>query len=196
MTKLKPKARSRLEVDARRAQLLALGLSLFGSHTYEEVSIDEVASQAGISKGLLYHYFPTKRAFYIAVLQEAARDLMERTAVNPVLPELERAKAGLDTYLSYVAERGQAYFTLMRGGLGSDPEVAQLIEDTRQRFLSRIFAGLGLETPPAKLRVALRGWIGCVEAASLDWVQHRDLSREEVCDLLVSSLLALVQHSF
>jgi AcrR family transcriptional regulator len=194
MTKNKLRTRSRLEVDARRAQLLSLGLALFSGHTYEEVSIDEVAAQAGISKGLLYHYFPTKRAFYLAVLQEAARDLVERTAVDPNLPEIERAKAGLDVYLAFVAQRGPAYVALMRGGLGYDPEVAQVVEETRLHFLRRTFSGLGLGTPPPLLRVALRGWIGCVEAASLDWVERADLPREAVRDLLLQSLFSLLQQ--
>ena len=72
-----PVVRARLDVDARRRQLLALGTALFGSRPYDEVSIDEVARTAGISKGLLYHYFPTKRDFYVATVREAAAELVE-----------------------------------------------------------------------------------------------------------------------
>src|SRR5262249_47381912 len=66
-----PRSRVRLDVDARRAQLVDLGLTEFGTRTYDEVSIDRIAQMAGISKGLLYHYFPTKRAFYVACVREA-----------------------------------------------------------------------------------------------------------------------------
>src|SRR5271170_6359642 len=99
----KPKApklggtRSRLEVDARRAQLVTLGIDLFAARAYDEVSIDELARAAGVSKGLLYHYFPTKRDFYVATVQEAARQLIERTTGHDdrATPR-ERLRAGLD----------------------------------------------------------------------------------------------------
>ncbi len=67
-TKLEP-TRARLDVEERRKQLVALGNELFSKRTYDEVSIDELARAAGISKGLLYHYFPTKRDFYIATVR-------------------------------------------------------------------------------------------------------------------------------
>src|SRR5690242_4164925 len=72
------RARVRLDVDERRAQLVALGLAEFGTRTYDDVSIDLIAQAAGISKGLLYHYFPTKRAFYVACVREAAARLLAR----------------------------------------------------------------------------------------------------------------------
>src|SRR3954447_20353749 len=75
--------RTRLENDARRAQLLELAQAAFAARSYDEVSIDDVARAAGVSKGLLYHYFPTKRDLYIAGLREAARQLIERTVVAP-----------------------------------------------------------------------------------------------------------------
>src|SRR5580765_6635428 len=71
--------RARLEVDERRAQLVALGVELFAARSYDEVSIDELARAAGISKGLLYHYFPTKRDFYVATVEEGATQLLART---------------------------------------------------------------------------------------------------------------------
>jgi AcrR family transcriptional regulator len=70
---------SRLDVEERRKQLVALGIELFAERTYDDVSIDELAHAAGISKGLLYHYFPTKRDFYIATVKQAAQELLDRT---------------------------------------------------------------------------------------------------------------------
>ncbi|MBW2509289.1 MAG: TetR/AcrR family transcriptional regulator, partial [Deltaproteobacteria bacterium] len=75
-------ARTRLQVDVRRQQLLELGLELFASQSYDELSIDEIARRAGVSKGLLYHYYPSKRAFYVAAVREAARQLLEETDVD------------------------------------------------------------------------------------------------------------------
>lgn len=183
--------RTRLEVDERRAQLLALGIRFFSTKAYDEVSIEALAQAAGISKGLLYHYFPTKRDYYAAALQQVAEDLLERTRQPPEIPPLEKLDRGLDAYLDYVQQRAPAYVALMRGGIGSDPEIARIVEGIRSRFLERIVEGMGTEPPPL-LRVALRGWIGFVEAASLDAIERGDLGRPELRSLLTGVLALTV----
>jgi AcrR family transcriptional regulator len=180
--------RARLEVDERRAQLVALGLEQFARRAYDEVSIEDVARAAGISKGLLYHYFPTKRDYYVATLREAAAGLLARTQTPIELPPMDRLAAGLDAYLDYVEEHGPAYAALMRGGIGSDPEVAAVVEQTRLAFVDRLVAESPIEQPTAMLRVALRGWLGMVEATSLDWYDERPVSRARLRDLLAATL--------
>jgi AcrR family transcriptional regulator len=182
--------RARLDTDARRAQLLALGLEVFARRPYDEVSIDDLAEGAGISKGLLYHYFPTKRDYYAAVVREAARQLLTLTDLPDAMPPAQRLFEGLARYLSFVERHAPAYSTLLRGGIGSDPDVAAVIEETRQSLLARIMAGIGEADP--LLRITLRGWIGFVEATSLDWLDRRDLSREGMLALWASALLQLV----
>src|SRR5277367_5761931 len=94
--------RARLDVDERRAQLLALGLAMFSERSYDEVAVDDLARAAGVSKGLLYHYFPTKRDLYVAAIGEAARHLLaETTRDRDGAPE-ERLRRGLATYLDFV----------------------------------------------------------------------------------------------
>src|SRR5512135_3525874 len=92
-------ARARLDVDERRAQLLALGLELFSERAYDAISIDEIALAAGISKGLLYHYFPTKRDFYAAAIREASRQLLDCTRPDASAPPIERVYRVIDAYL-------------------------------------------------------------------------------------------------
>lgn len=180
--------RARLEVDERRAQLVALGLEQFARRAYDEVSIEDVARAAGISKGLLYHYFPTKRDYYVATLREAAAGLLARTETPIELAPMDRLAAGLDAYLDYVEEHGPAYAALMRGGIGSDPEVAAVVEQTRLAFVDRLVAEGPAQEPTAMLRVALRGWLGMVEATSLDWYDERPVSRVLLRDLLAATL--------
>ena len=192
MASPRPKARerARLGVDARRSQLLELGLQLFADHSYDELSIDDIARAAGISKGLLYHYFPSKRDYYVDVVRGAAALLLGRTgaAVGDVSPESLRQ--GLDAYLDFVEQHARSYIALVRGGIGSDPEVAQILEATRRTFAERVLLALSSAPPSALLRAALRGWIGLVEAASLDWLERRDLPRDQLRALLARMLLA------
>ncbi len=185
----------RLDNDARRAQLLDLGLKIFSEKTYDEVSIDDLAKAAGISKGLLYHYFPTKRDLYLAGLRKTAADLLARTDVSQLeLPPIERIRTGADAYLSFVAEHAVSYVSLMRGGIGSDPEVLKIVEDVRATMVERMFTGpdsplaAGDHRTP-RARAVLRGWLGFAEATSLDWLIHRDVPQQEIRDLLVDILL-------
>jgi AcrR family transcriptional regulator len=187
--------RVRYDVEERRAQLIALGIQRFARQPYDDVSIDEIAEAAGISKGLLYHYFPTKRAFYVATLTESSQDLLKRTEPDPSLPPLERAIAGLTRYIDYVDEHAASFSALMRGGIGSDREVARIVDSTREAFVTRILenavTAIGLEGPALeRLRAVLRGWIGCTEAFSLDYLERKVLSRDEVRNALVKLLIS------
>jgi AcrR family transcriptional regulator len=189
-----PVVRARLDVIERRRQLVALGTQLFSSRTYDDVSIDEVARTAGISKGLLYHYFPTKRDFYVATVREAAQGLMDLTKRPAELDPITRLRGGLDAFLDYVVEHGPAFEGLLRSGIGADVEVARIVDDTREAFSARLVEGLEVRGDLA--RVALRGWIGFVEATSLAWLASRDrVSRETVRELLVRVALDVMQRA-
>lgn len=188
--------RSRLDMDSRRAQLLDLGLQLFGTRAYDEVSIDDIAAAANVSKGLLYHYFGSKRAFYVAVVTDAARRLLEALEPGRALPPQTRALVGLDAYLRFVEDRADAYAALVTGGIGADPEIAAILEQTRQELVETILADLGLDAPRPAYRLALRSWIGGVEAACVDWLRRRDLPRAQLLQLLVRTLQGALASAF
>jgi len=183
-------------MDSRRAQLLELGLRLFGTRAYDEVSIDDIAREAEVSKGLLYHYFGSKRAFYVAVISDASQRLVEALEPDPELPPPARALAGLDAYLRFVEERADAYAALVTGGLGADPEIAALLERTRQQIAQHILTDLGLDEPRAAYRIALRAWIGGVEAACVDWLARGDLRREQLLQLLLVGLQGALASAY
>jgi len=181
--------RARLQVDERRSQLIELGLQLFGERSFDELSIDDIARAASISKGLLYHYFPSKRDYYLEVVRAAAGQLVERTSAAGVDASPEALQGGLDAYLDFVEQNARSFVALMRGA-GSDPEVVQIVETTRRSIADRILLLLGQDPPAPLLRTALRGWIGLVEAASLDWLERRDLPREQLRALCAQLLIA------
>ena len=185
-------ARTRLQVDVRRQQLLELGLELFASQSYDELSIDEIAKRAGVSKGLLYHYYPSKRAFYVAAVREAARQLLEETDIDRhgtgAEPDPEGQRAGLRAFLDYVSRHRVVYAFLLRGGIGTDPEVSEILERTREAMLDRMLSRLsrfGARPEDPAARVRLRGWLGFLEAASLDWAEKQELDVESFLRLLV-----------
>jgi AcrR family transcriptional regulator len=189
---LAPPAYSRLQVDERRRQLLELGARLFATHSYAELSMARIASEAGISKALLYHYFPSKQDFFVATLQQGAEEIARRTEPDPELPPFEALAGSLDAFLGWIEENETAYRKLMES-VGSVPEVKSLIDGIRAATSARILDGLGAgDPPPPKLRAAARGWLWLMDGVILDWLEHRDMSRAEVRDLLLGSLAGLL----
>jgi AcrR family transcriptional regulator len=191
------KRRVRLDNDERRAQLLTLARKAFSDRSYDDVSIDDLAREAKISKGLLYHYFPTKRDLYVAGLREIADELVDAvTHVPGDLAQLAAVRASVDAYLDHIARHSRAFVSLMRGGIGSDPEVAAVIEGVRARLFEQFLAGSqlgGLVTGDARFETAVRGWLGFVEAASIDWCANPRLSRLELRELLTEVLFGIMR---
>ena len=181
--------KSYLPQDERKLQLLEAGIGLFGSRSYEEISIGEIAGAAGVSKGLIYHYFDGKRGYYNAAVELASRRLAETVEPDPELGGPENLRRGLHAYFDYVEDHADAYQTLLHGGLGVDDSVAELLEEIRADIAAGIIADIGVEeTPP--LRMAVRSWIGAVEGAAVDWLDYRDVDREEIIEVLAMSLVA------
>ena len=187
------KLRERLRPDARRAQLLELGVRLFTERPYNDFTMDEIATLANVSKGLLYHYFPTKREFYMAALREATGEMLHLIEPSLSLPPVEAMRAALDAYLGFVEDHAPAYRAVLRGGVGADPEVQKIADDFRDAMAERLLNGARILQPTPEQRLAVRGWIGFVEAASLNWIDRQDLARPRLIQLLSQTFAAAMQ---
>ena len=185
-------AYTRLGVDERRRRLLELGADLFARFAYDELSMARIAREAGISKALMYHYFPSKQAYFAATLEEKAAELEALTETDPALPPLEQLTSSLDAFLAWVEANRDAYGKLVRGA-ATIPEVREVVERVRDDTSARILAGLSPGAPPpAPLRAAVRAWLWFMDGAILDWVERRDLTREQLKGLLLGTLLGAV----
>jgi AcrR family transcriptional regulator len=196
-TSEQPKRRERLDTAARREQLIAVGRELFQQRPYDQVSMDDVAAGAGVSKGLIFHYFDSKRDLYVEIIGRGATDLMQASAVPDAtaMAPIERLTAGLHRYLEYAERAGRGYTSLLTGGVGVDPEVVNIVESVRRTFVDRILSSLPY-SPTALTRVAVRGFVGFVEAASVEWLNNKDeVSREQVVQLMIRTLFSTLQRS-
>ena len=194
----RPKRRIRLDNDERRAQLLALARRAFSDRSYDDVSVDDLAREARISKGLLYHYFPTKRDLYVAGLREIADELVEKitTQRKEGIGQIERMRAGLAAYLEHISQHSRAFISLMRGGIGSDPEVAAVVDGVRQRMIDMFLAEsqfAEILAKDARFHTTVRGWIGFVEGATLDWCETQRMSRTALHELLTQIVTSIMQ---
>src|SRR5436190_4061406 len=183
--------RRRLTPDARRAELLRAGERVFTEAAYEDVSVEQIADAAGVSKNLLYHYFGGKRDFYLETIRAATSEILARTEPDLHLPPIERLRVSIDQHLGYVQEHAEGYMKLLRGASG-DAEVQAIVTTARRRVVDRTVASLPFATTTPALVVALHGWVGFIDEVSLAWIEHPALSREDLREMLVRQFVGIL----
>ena len=183
--------RRRLSVEERRAELLRACLHTIGTRPWDEVSMADVADAAGVSKPLLYHYFATKSDLYLATVAWAADELRAATRPDPSLPAGRRMRAALDAHLDWIDEHALAYRAVIQGGISSDSAVQAIVEQSRAEVVDRLAEAFELALLTAEQRIICRGWVGFLEAASLEWLKTRSITKHELAQLLQTSLNAL-----
>ncbi|MCT2590089.1 TetR/AcrR family transcriptional regulator [Streptomyces sp. N2-109] len=185
-------ARRRMGVEERRQQLIAVALELFSRRSPEDVSIDDIASAAGISRPLVYHYFPGKHSLYEEAVRRAAEELASRFAEPQEGPLSERLLRVMRRYFDFVSDHGPGFSALLRGGpaVGS-AEANAMIDDVRQAAHAQVLAHLGIAEPGPRLALVVRSWVGLAETTALTWLDGRSLPREELEIQLVHDFLAL-----
>lgn len=186
----------RLEPDERRAQILACARRLFGERHYEAVSTSELARQSGVARGLINHYFGTKRELYL----EVVRDLMfiPEFAVGQLAHGTveQRVAASIDRFLS-VIERNRAMWlaTVGTGGYGRDPDIEAILSEADEIAADRMMETVGLadiESGREELRAMIRSYSGMAKSASREWLVRRTLTREQVHTLLSTTLVTII----
>ena len=192
-------ARTRLSPEARRAQLLELGARLFATRSVDEISIDVLAEEAGVSRGLMYHYFGSKQDFRLAVIRHAVEDLVEKTAPPAEGEPIDRLLISLGVYVDYVLANLTLYRSLVRAAAGGTDEIRALYETGRFALTDRIFRedaqGQILKDTPQS-RLVVRGWSAMTEEMVLTWADDPSvMTREELLGVLALSLPALVATS-
>jgi AcrR family transcriptional regulator len=193
--------RTRLSPDARRAQLIALGVDMLATRTLDELSVEEIATQAGISRGLLFHYFASKQEFHVEVARAAAAELIARTEPDRSLPPLDALRGALTAFMDYVVENPDNYKSLVRGAASGDTDMRAIFDRTRSTMAGRIISvldDLGLPLGP-RAELAVHGWVAFVEECVVRAIDNRSLDddgfRDGLLELLAKSLPALVLAS-
>jgi AcrR family transcriptional regulator len=192
--------RVRMTPESRREQLLELGTRLLATRTLDEISIELLAEEAGISRGLLYHYFHSLQEFHVAVVRRAVEDIYAITAPRDIDDPLEQLTVSLGSYLDYVAANYTGYVSLIRAAAGGNEELRAIYLDARRSLTDRIFeiagaeqlAALGVVDSPAT-RMLLDAWAAMVETAVVAFVADpHGMAREDLLTRLTHALPGLV----
>jgi AcrR family transcriptional regulator len=189
--------RTRLDPIARRAQLIALGVEMLATRTLDALSVEDIAKKAGISRGLLFHYFSSKQEFHTEVARAAAQDLIDRTEPDPSLPPLEALRGGLVAFIDYVEENPDNYKSLVRGAAAGDDQMRAIFDETRATLAGRIIGVLGdLDLPLGpRAQLAVHGWVAFTEECVIRWIDAGTRDRDALIEMLTKALPAVVLAS-
>jgi len=163
----------RLAAEDRRKQLVRIGLMMLRSKPIHELSIDEIAGQAGISRGLLFHYFPSKRDYYVAVISAAGRRLLRVTKPDDSLPDEEKLQEMLRQFIAFIARRRTAYISFVRGAAGGDNFAVEVYDETRAGLTKRVLSYLGTpevgDEPTSREYLRVHAWLSYTEDLAIEW---------------------------
>ncbi|MFC6157387.1 TetR/AcrR family transcriptional regulator [Kribbella sp. NPDC058693] len=185
---------SRLRPDERRAQILAAARRVLLADPHRELTVELVAAEAGVSPALLFHYFGSKKKFQYAVIEEAAAEVMLRTAPDPSLPPDEQLRSGIRAFVRAVLEAPQLYRATLLMSAAGDPEIRALHSDLRRVFSQWVISAVaerGIEVTPV-VELACHGWQGYVEQTLLVWIDSPTVSPDALEHLCEQSLDAIL----
>lgn len=181
--------RRRLAPEQRRDQLLDVGAARFAVTPYEDVLMADVAAEAGVTRRLMYHYFPTKRDFYVAVFRRASDRLLASASPDPQLPLAEQLVAGLQAHIQYFVEHPLEAVTVNRGALSDDPEIQAIMAAELDVVGRRLVDGLtAAGQAPDVAEIAITGWLAFSRAACVRWIQAPTMPRDALVAMCVRAL--------
>jgi AcrR family transcriptional regulator len=175
--------RRRLSADERRRQLVAIGLAKIVETPIQDLSMDDIATEAGISRGLLFHYFPTKTDFYLACIAAAGRRILRNTAPDESAAGPAQVRSMLVGMIEQIDRRRSFYLTLVHGSGVADPRVSEVHDSVRSVSTDRVMSALGLA--PGS-RPIVHAWWAYVEDRALTWSVDPPGERTESLDELVA----------
>ncbi|HSV39171.1 MAG TPA: TetR/AcrR family transcriptional regulator [Nocardioidaceae bacterium] len=161
---MKVTPRRRLSADDRRRQLIAIGLTKLIEKPIQDLSMDEVATEAGISRGLLFHYFPTKADFYVECMAAAGRRIIRTTKPDENDPGDVQVATTVGLMLERIARRREFYVSLIQPSM--DPRLADVHGSVRAALTDRVMAALDV---PTEQRALVHAWWAYVEDRALAW---------------------------
>ncbi|MGH2725196.1 MAG: TetR/AcrR family transcriptional regulator [Actinomycetota bacterium] len=130
----------RMRAPERREQLLQVARRVFSERGYHTVTMEDVASEAGVTKPILYDHFPSKRDLYRGLLESDLAALKERieTALESSPGNRERIRASFQAYFDFVDEEGEGFTLLMQEAVGAEEEFRGLIGRFREDVLAAV----------------------------------------------------------
>jgi AcrR family transcriptional regulator len=181
----------RLPPAERREQLIDSALAIAAQEGYENLAFEKVASKAGVTRNLVYHYFPGGRQELLeAAVHRAGEQLSSGWVTDPKIPLAERLASNLNRMMDH-AEQPTDAWQLYRQGRGTvDPKLLEIARVYRERVIGTIALNqLGTSEPPPIVRIALDGFLAYVETV-IESAFEQEMPREQVIELVGGTLMS------
>jgi AcrR family transcriptional regulator len=187
-------ARRRLTPEERRAQLVALGVNFLAEHPIDELTMEMLSEQAGVSRALVFHYFGSRQGLHRDVVTVARDSLLLASEPDPALPPTERVRDTLTRIVEFVRDHRGTFYSLVRGVASGDEAVREVIDESRRANAQRLLdVYLELGAPDTDLlRVAVRAWVGFAEEVLVELVVEGDAGVDDVVAFLGKSVEGVV----
>lgn len=183
-----------MDPDARRDQILRVAARLFGERPYSEVSISDIASAAGIARGLLHHYFGSKRDLYLEVVRVFARAPLD-SAPPEALGTPQAWATLVDSFLDAIERNPTRWLNSVNaGGPERDDEIAAILDETREILADQTLLAIGLSgrSDEPLVRAFIRAWGGFVQELTVEWVSRNRIDRNQVRTVMLATLPLLI----
>jgi AcrR family transcriptional regulator len=183
----------RLKPQQRREQLLDTAAAMFAEKPYEDVWVEDIAARAGVSRATMYHYFPSKRDLYVAILKRARGRFLARVGPDPQLPLAEQLAGGLQAYIQSLVDHPFEAVAINRGALSDDPEIQAIIAEEVSVVGQLLIDHLVAEGYPRDAtEITVAGWLAFVRAACVQWIQSQNISRTDLTEMCLRTFACAV----
>jgi AcrR family transcriptional regulator len=187
--------RRRLEPQHRREQLLDTAAAMFAEKPYEDVLMEDIAARAGVSRALLYRYYPGKRDLYVAIFKRASKRTLARANPDPQQPLAEQLATGLEAHIQYFADHPFEAIAINRGALSDDPAIQAIVTEKLNVVGQRLVDKLVAEGRVRDVtEIAIEGWLAFVRAACVKWVQSQNISRADLTEMCLRAFDCTLGH--
>jgi len=152
-----------------------------------KITVEEAARLAGVSPGLVFHYFGSQIGFRRALAEEAARELLAQMKPDPALSHVDQLRGGLERFIEWVEEHPRLYVAVASNGNPDAREVHDTILNTVSSWIIGIAADMDVNVT-SRIELAVSGWIAFTEKVAQNWLADPRLTRDELADLCEKTL--------
>lgn len=176
--------KAQLDPQQRREQLLNLAVAMFAEGPYDKVHVEDIAACAGLSRVLLYHYFPSKRDLYLSIFNRSCNRLLARGNPDPLVPLADQVASILESYIQYFADHPFEAIAINRGALSNDAAIQTIITEELSLIGRCLIDKPVAEGHPREIiEIAVEGWLAFLRAACVRWVQSQTITRASLTAL-------------
>lgn len=186
----------RMAPHQRRDDLIRTALRVFARRPPAEVTPEEIAEEADVSRALVYRYFPNMADLRRSALEQAMSELLDELDPPEDVPPLEQLRVALGAFVDFAVSYAPSYSALLNAGsVVATEETEAEIERVRREVRELILDRTGINDPSPRLLLTLRCWVSVVETAVMSWLRERDMTRDELAGWLLDQLVAMVASS-